>query len=63
MWKCVAFLVCLVLSLVLADEEWRLVNITQGPIRGRLEDGVYSFYNIPYASAPTGTDRFKVTYV
>lgn len=62
MWKCVAFLVYLFLSLVLA-KEWRLVNITQGPVRGRLEDGVYSFYNIPYATAPTGTDRFKVTYV
>ncbi|CAH1643318.1 unnamed protein product [Spodoptera littoralis] len=38
MWKCV-FSVCLLVSLVLADEEWRLVNITQGPVRGRFEDG------------------------
>ncbi|CAH0698885.1 unnamed protein product [Spodoptera exigua] len=59
MWKYLVLLVYVSVSSVIAEEEWLLVNITQGPVRGRLEDGVYSFYNIPYASVPTGTDRFK----
>ncbi|KAH9634201.1 hypothetical protein HF086_001403 [Spodoptera exigua] len=47
--------------MVYGQEEWRLVNITQGPVRGRMDPngGLYIFYNIPYATAPTGIDRFK----
>ena len=62
MLKCVA-LICFTLAiLVIGQEDWRLVNIAQGPVRGRLdpEGGLHVFYNIPYATAPTGADRFKV---
>ncbi|XP_022826306.1 cholinesterase 1-like [Spodoptera litura] len=43
------------------QEDWRMVNITQGPVRGHRDPGgdLYLFYNIPYATAPTGIDRFK----
>lgn len=39
-----------------------VVRIGQGPVRGfkDAETGVFAFYGIPYATAPTGTDRFKV---
>ncbi|KAJ8734924.1 hypothetical protein PYW08_014174 [Mythimna loreyi] len=60
MWKCITLLFYTFVILVEGDEEWRLVNTTQGPVRGRREEGgLYVFYNIPYATAPTGTDRFK----
>ncbi|XP_023955054.2 carboxylic ester hydrolase-like [Bicyclus anynana] len=38
-----------------------IVNLTQGPVQGYLEPdyGIYSFYGIPYATAPKGNDRFK----
>ncbi|XP_045761418.1 cholinesterase 1-like [Maniola jurtina] len=41
--------------------ESRLVNIIQGPVRGykQPDDDIYIFYNIPYATAPTGSQRFK----
>ncbi|KAJ8734928.1 hypothetical protein PYW08_014178 [Mythimna loreyi] len=46
------------------DSEWRQVRIQQGEVRGRKdpEGGLYAFLNIPYATAPTGTDRFKAPY-
>ncbi|CAH0698879.1 unnamed protein product [Spodoptera exigua] len=58
MWKFVVLFCCI--ADVLGDGS-RVVNITQGPVRGRLlpGGGVYGFYNIPYASAPTGADRYK----
>ncbi|KAL0832243.1 hypothetical protein ABMA28_001693 [Loxostege sticticalis] len=39
----------------------KLVNLTQGPVLGyKAQDaGVFEFYGIPYAAAPTGKDRFK----
>ncbi|XP_034832020.1 para-nitrobenzyl esterase-like [Maniola hyperantus] len=39
----------------------RLVELLQGPVRGYRETkyGIYAFYDIPYAKAPTGADRFK----
>lgn len=39
-----------------------LVEIEQGPVRGYKdpEYDIYAFYDIPYAKAPTGPDRFKV---
>lgn len=44
------------------SQEARVVNTIQGPVRGYLDpDGdIFSFYNIPYATAPTGTHRFRV---
>nr|XP_049697906.1 juvenile hormone esterase [Helicoverpa armigera]WRX06135.1 CCE001x [Helicoverpa armigera] len=60
MWRCAVFLVCS-LVVVACGEDWRIVNIDQGPVRGYLHPDrtYYSFFNIPYATAPTGTDRFK----
>ncbi|XP_045761416.1 para-nitrobenzyl esterase-like [Maniola jurtina] len=39
----------------------RLVELPQGPVRGYrdTEYGIYAFYDIPYAKAPTGADRYK----
>nr|XP_049697913.1 esterase FE4 isoform X6 [Helicoverpa armigera] len=56
-WTCVVF-VC---AAVLADDEWREVRTAQGPVRGRKHPtaDMYAFYNIPYATAPTGEDKFK----
>nr|ADE05550.1 carboxylesterase [Helicoverpa armigera] len=56
-WTCVVF-VC---TAVLADDEWREVRTAQGPVRGRKHPtaDMYAFYNIPYATAPTGEDKFK----
>ncbi|KAH9634200.1 hypothetical protein HF086_001402 [Spodoptera exigua] len=58
MWSFFVLLSCI--ANVLGDES-RVVNTAQGPVRGRLipGGGVYGFYNIPYASAPTGADRYK----
>ncbi|XP_023955052.2 esterase E4-like [Bicyclus anynana] len=43
------------------SDESRLVQLEQGLVRGYKDPelGIYSFYGIPYAKAPTGTDRFK----
>uniref|UniRef100_A0A2A4J3V0 Carboxylic ester hydrolase n=2 Tax=Heliothis virescens TaxID=7102 RepID=A0A2A4J3V0_HELVI len=51
----------LYISAVLATEEWREVNTPQGPVRGRKHPSadVYVFYNIPYATAPTGENKFR----
>nr|ADD97153.1 carboxylesterase [Helicoverpa armigera] len=56
-WTCVVFM-C---AAVLADDEWREVRTAQGPVRGRKRptEDIYTFYNIPYATAPTGKDKFK----
>ncbi|KAL0810971.1 hypothetical protein ABMA28_010265 [Loxostege sticticalis] len=40
----------------------RRVELTQGPVVGYEDttyNGVFSFYGIPYATAPTGRDKFK----
>ncbi|XP_075990826.1 para-nitrobenzyl esterase-like [Anticarsia gemmatalis] len=65
MWdvKSKALLLLFVVKAVISqstDDTW-LLNIPQGPIRGHKDPGggLYAFYNIPYATAPTGTDRFK----
>ncbi|XP_026323536.1 esterase FE4-like [Hyposmocoma kahamanoa] len=42
-----------------ADQESRVVRTTSGSVRGYKEDDVYVFYSIPYATAPTGRDKFK----
>lgn len=40
----------------------RTVTIEQGPVKGYIapEGGVFVFYGIPYATAPNGTQRFRV---
>ncbi|XP_049697929.2 esterase FE4 [Helicoverpa armigera] len=51
-----------VVALTKCDEgEWRKVHIAQGDLLGRKDPafGLYAFYNIPYASVPSGPDRFK----
>ncbi|XP_039745525.1 esterase FE4-like [Pararge aegeria] len=56
------WLVLFSLSLVSCEnEDSRLVNIDQGPVRGykEAEYGIYSFYGIPYANVPKGKNRFK----
>uniref|UniRef100_A0A2A4J321 Carboxylic ester hydrolase n=1 Tax=Heliothis virescens TaxID=7102 RepID=A0A2A4J321_HELVI len=56
-WTCVV-LMC---AAALADDEWWEVRTAQGPVRGRKHptEDIYTFYNIPYATAPTGQDKFK----
>lgn len=46
-------------------QDSRVVLIEQGPVRGYREPerNLYAFYSIPYATAPTGRDRYKVFYV
>ena len=55
-------MVLLCVTAVLADDEWREVKIAQGPVRGRKHptEDLYTFFNIPYATAPVGADKFKV---
>uniref|UniRef100_A0A2A4JGH7 Carboxylesterase type B domain-containing protein n=1 Tax=Heliothis virescens TaxID=7102 RepID=A0A2A4JGH7_HELVI len=61
MWKCVALVIYVFAVLVHSEGSSRIVTIDQGPVRGRMDPGggLYVFYNIPYATVPTGTDRFK----
>ncbi|XP_035430420.2 cholinesterase 1 [Spodoptera frugiperda] len=51
----------LYLATVLASDEWLEVKTAQGLVRGRKHaaGGTYVFYNVPYATAPRGTDKFK----
>jgi hypothetical protein len=39
-----------------------LVQTSQGPVRGYKDEAadIFTFYGIPYATAPTGRDRYKV---
>ncbi|KAL0810969.1 hypothetical protein ABMA28_010263 [Loxostege sticticalis] len=55
-WVCILA----VLGLTVAQES-KLVNIAQGPVVGyKVDDAdVFSFYGIPYATAPTGREKFK----
>uniref|UniRef100_A0A0K8TVB0 Carboxylic ester hydrolase n=1 Tax=Epiphyas postvittana TaxID=65032 RepID=A0A0K8TVB0_EPIPO len=39
--------------------ESRTVQTAQGPVRGFKTDEIFEFYGIPYATAPTGKNRFK----
>lgn len=54
-----------VLAISDCESLFRNVNTDQGPVRGFLvdDDEVFSFYGIPYATAPRGADRFKVKYL
>ncbi|KAJ8734925.1 hypothetical protein PYW08_014175 [Mythimna loreyi] len=61
MWKCVVFVLCTFAILVQSEDVFRDVQIAQGTVRGHIDplNKLYVFYNIPYATAPTGPDRFK----
>lgn len=43
----------------------KVVTIVQGPVRGYKANGsdVFEFFGIPYATAPIGTDKFKVSII
>ncbi|XP_045770453.1 venom carboxylesterase-6-like [Maniola jurtina] len=49
------------LSLVMGEPSSRLVNIDQGAVKGYMasEGDVFVFYGIPYATAPTGDQKFR----
>ncbi|XP_041974258.1 juvenile hormone esterase-like [Aricia agestis] len=55
------FLYVLFLSSVLAEDVSRVVVTSQGAVRGYKDKDhdLFAFYNIPYATAPTGTNRFR----
>ncbi|CAH0698874.1 unnamed protein product [Spodoptera exigua] len=58
-WITCVLLLCV--TAALADDEWREVETAQGVVRGRKHptEDIYTFYNIPYATAPVGVDKFK----
>ncbi|XP_075984546.1 juvenile hormone esterase-like [Anticarsia gemmatalis] len=60
-WTYVVLLGVAVAASETARGEWWQVNIAQGPVRGRRHPSgtFHSFYNIPYATAPTNGDKFK----
>ncbi|XP_063534741.1 esterase FE4-like [Cydia strobilella] len=39
--------------------ESRVVKTAQGPVRGYKYDEIFEFYGIPYATAPTGANKFQ----
>ncbi|XP_034827854.1 esterase FE4-like [Maniola hyperantus] len=55
------FCACGFLVSVICEPASRLVNIYQGPVKGYMapEGGVFVFYGIPYATAPTGPQKFR----
>ncbi|XP_046964417.1 esterase FE4-like isoform X2 [Vanessa cardui] len=58
-WQMVV--VCACAGIILADQtDWRIVNIDQGPVKGyRAPHGNIVFYGIPFATTPTGPNKFK----
>ncbi|CAG4922081.1 unnamed protein product [Colias eurytheme] len=60
MWR---YLITLFFSAVSISHglESRIVDTEQGPVRGYRDSdtGIFAFYSIPYAKAPTGRQRFK----
>lgn len=50
-------------GLVYAEGDFRTVELEQGFVRGeKFWDGdYYEFYGVPYATAPTGRDKYKVS--
>ncbi|XP_026726296.1 esterase FE4-like [Trichoplusia ni] len=66
LWTCVLLLcaaaVCVTCEQPPSDEDWLELDTPQGPVRGRRDpdaDHLYVFYNIPYATAPVGKDKYK----
>ena len=63
MWRRMLVSVCFVVSVVSSElNKSKLVHTTQGPVRGYKDpyEDIFVFYNIPYARAPTGDEKFKV---
>ena len=67
MRHCAVVILCTFVVFVQSAVVWRDVEITQGTVRGHLDPngGLFVFYNVPYATAPIGPEKFKVneTYV
>lgn len=63
MWNKFVYLLACV-GAALAQNESRTVQIDQGSLRGYKDPqaGVFSFHDVPYATAPTGSSKFKVGY-
>ncbi|KOB58168.1 Carboxylesterase, partial [Operophtera brumata] len=64
MWRSTLLCLCLCGAAVWAENDEReskLVNTAQGAVRGYkdTEHGIFAFQSIPYATAPTGPNRFK----
>ncbi|XP_047535113.1 cholinesterase 1-like isoform X4 [Vanessa atalanta] len=62
MWFNAVFGSLLLIGNVLSEEtESRVIGTAQGPVRGYKDpiDDVFAYYGIPYATAPTGSQKFK----
>ncbi|XP_046971788.1 esterase FE4-like [Vanessa cardui] len=62
MWSLAVVSYLFVIGNVLSgDTESRVIDTAQGPVRGYKDptDDVFAYYGIPYATAPTGSQRFK----
>ncbi|XP_026726284.1 uncharacterized protein LOC113492805 [Trichoplusia ni] len=67
LWTC-GLLLCAVVVCITegrqlpGDEDWLELDTPQGPVRGRRDPNanhLYAFYNIPYATAPVGENKYK----
>ncbi|CAB3245200.1 unnamed protein product [Arctia plantaginis] len=60
-WMYLLFLCAAVGAIEHGNDEFLEVKIEQGPVRGQLDLGgeLWTFLNIPYATAPTGRNQFK----
>ncbi|CAB3245220.1 unnamed protein product [Arctia plantaginis] len=60
-WTYLLFLCVAVGAIENGNDEWLEVKIEQGPVRGQLDSSgeLWTFMNIPYATAPTGKNKFK----
>ncbi|CAB3245203.1 unnamed protein product [Arctia plantaginis] len=60
-WMYLLFLCVAVGAIEHGNDEWLEVKIEQGPVRGQLDSGgeLWTFLNLPYATAPTGRNQFK----
>ncbi|CAG9782831.1 unnamed protein product [Diatraea saccharalis] len=65
MWTslCLLFVACIV-TVSSEGRVERVVKSPQGPVRGfkENEDDIFIFYGIPYATAPTGPQKFNAPY-
>ncbi|XP_023955055.2 cholinesterase 1 [Bicyclus anynana] len=61
MWLGIVAIFAVVTSTVGESTESRLVRIDSGPVRGYkdVSEDIFVYYGIPYAKAPSGSDKFK----